>query len=170
MHALDRSQIRFRYTRAVSFVEMEMEPALRLYLTGCDAAMMCPVHSGSLWFTRFYDLMIFEFVFIRSNFYSTHRCIVCSHSCPDMKLCLCIVCSYVQLRFSVTRRGAKDRPIRGGVSKSLLARQFRDPVLSLPASGHRASRDICNHHAQHRLAQKHRQGQEEEETDDQRRG
>lgn len=29
------SQIRFRYTRAVSFVEMEIEPALRLYLTGC---------------------------------------------------------------------------------------------------------------------------------------
>ena len=28
------SQIRFRYTRAVSFVEMELEPALRLYLTG----------------------------------------------------------------------------------------------------------------------------------------
>jgi len=29
------SQIRFRYTRAVSFVEMDLEPALRLYLTGC---------------------------------------------------------------------------------------------------------------------------------------
>jgi hypothetical protein len=29
------SQIRFRYTRAVSFVEMDIEPALRLYLTGC---------------------------------------------------------------------------------------------------------------------------------------
>jgi hypothetical protein len=29
------SQIRFRYTRAVSFVEMEIEHALRLYLTGC---------------------------------------------------------------------------------------------------------------------------------------
>ena len=29
------SQIRFRYTRAVSFVEMDVEPALRLYLTGC---------------------------------------------------------------------------------------------------------------------------------------
>jgi len=29
------SQIRFRYTRAVSFVELELEPALRLYLTGC---------------------------------------------------------------------------------------------------------------------------------------
>lgn len=29
------SQIRFRYTRAVSFVEMDMESALRLYLTGC---------------------------------------------------------------------------------------------------------------------------------------
>ncbi len=28
-------QIRFRYTRAVSFVELELEPALRLYLTGC---------------------------------------------------------------------------------------------------------------------------------------
>jgi hypothetical protein len=29
------SQIRYRYTRAISFVEMELEPALRLYLTGC---------------------------------------------------------------------------------------------------------------------------------------
>jgi len=29
------SQIRFRYTRAVSFVDMDIEPALRLYLTGC---------------------------------------------------------------------------------------------------------------------------------------
>jgi Sec7-like guanine-nucleotide exchange factor len=29
------SQIRFRYTRAISFVELEVEPALRLYLTGC---------------------------------------------------------------------------------------------------------------------------------------
>lgn len=29
------SQIRFRYTRAVSFVEMDIEPALRLYLTNC---------------------------------------------------------------------------------------------------------------------------------------
>jgi Sec7-like guanine-nucleotide exchange factor len=28
------AQIRFRYTRAVSFVEMDLEPALRLYLTG----------------------------------------------------------------------------------------------------------------------------------------
>jgi hypothetical protein len=33
------SQIRFRYTRAVSFVEMEIEPALRLYLTGCGFRM-----------------------------------------------------------------------------------------------------------------------------------
>ena len=29
------AQIRFRYTRAISFVELEVEPALRLYLTGC---------------------------------------------------------------------------------------------------------------------------------------
>jgi hypothetical protein len=29
------SQIRYRYVRAISFVEMELEPALRLYLTGC---------------------------------------------------------------------------------------------------------------------------------------
>lgn len=29
------SQIRFRYTRAVPFVETDVEPALRLYLTGC---------------------------------------------------------------------------------------------------------------------------------------
>jgi len=29
------NQIRYRYTRAVSFVEMEIEPALRLFLTGC---------------------------------------------------------------------------------------------------------------------------------------
>lgn len=29
------AQIRFRYTRAVSFVEMDVEQALRLYLTGC---------------------------------------------------------------------------------------------------------------------------------------
>lgn len=29
------SQIRFRYTRAVPFVETDIEPALRLYLTGC---------------------------------------------------------------------------------------------------------------------------------------
>eukprot|EP00981_Chlorochromonas_danica_P004234 scaffold857_cov152-Ochromonas_danica.AAC.17 len=29
------SQIRFRYTRAVSFVETDVEPALRLYLTNC---------------------------------------------------------------------------------------------------------------------------------------
>lgn len=29
------AQIRFRYTRAVSFVEMDLEPALRMYLTGC---------------------------------------------------------------------------------------------------------------------------------------
>eukprot|EP01038_Epipyxis_sp_PR26KG_P012843 gene12843-17217_t len=33
------SQIRFRYTRAVSFVEMDLEPALRLYLTGCGFRM-----------------------------------------------------------------------------------------------------------------------------------
>ena len=29
------NQIRYRYTRAVSFVELEIEPALRLFLTGC---------------------------------------------------------------------------------------------------------------------------------------
>lgn len=29
------SQIRYRYIRAISFVEMEVEPALRLFLTGC---------------------------------------------------------------------------------------------------------------------------------------
>lgn len=33
------SNIRFRYTRAVSFVEMDIEPALRLYLTGCGFRM-----------------------------------------------------------------------------------------------------------------------------------
>lgn len=29
------NQVRYRYARAVSFVEMEIEPALRLFLTGC---------------------------------------------------------------------------------------------------------------------------------------
>eukprot|EP01032_Pedospumella_encystans_P009092 gene9092-10735_t len=33
------TNIRFRYTRAVSFVEMDIEPALRLYLTGCGFRM-----------------------------------------------------------------------------------------------------------------------------------
>ena len=67
------SQIRFRYTRAVSFVEMDLEPALRLYLTGCGFRL--PGESQKV--DRFVE--VFVKAFWQDNSGTSH----CPFSHPD---------------------------------------------------------------------------------------
>ncbi len=68
------SQIRFRYTRAISFNDMELEPALRLYLTG--SGFRLPGEAQKV--DRFVEVFVKTFWQDNSG---TERYVLCIYAC-----------------------------------------------------------------------------------------